>query len=220
MSSVILLFILLVICGVSAASFASDRNRSQPGWFWIGMLTGPVGLLAVLMLPDLENPWKPGRVKRLILSATGMLAILLILGAGLLEVNARYEMERRSLYLERWEIYGDALLRFSRVNRQSSDALVVKLARDQIREYQDELTKALRQVDADLRLAIDGYAEVSGVRAFFLNLFRMMTLRAPESPAVTTLSLEEQEERIADLQKLHERYSNHLDKIQRSESGG
>jgi len=40
-----------VVCGIAAAVFAGQRNRSQAGWFVAGFLLGPVGLVMLLTLP-------------------------------------------------------------------------------------------------------------------------------------------------------------------------
>jgi hypothetical protein len=207
--------IFLLICGISAASFAVDKNRSQAAWLVIGIVLGPIGLLDLLMLGDLEQP---ARARRIMLAAITMFVTLSVLGLGLIEINAQYHEKQRQMYLERWEIYGDALLRFSEMNRQSPDVLTVKLARDQIRDYREALEEAVEKVESDLALAMDGYRKVSGIRAFVINLLRVITLRSPMSPARTSLSVEEQEKLVADLEKTVERYRHHLKTIESHET--
>lgn len=218
MDTSILVGIFLLICGIAAASFAVDKNRSQAAWLVIGIVLGPIGLLVLLMLGDLEHPWQPAKARRIILAAIAMFVTLSILGLGLIEINAQYHEKQRLMHLERWEIYGDALLRFSDRNRQSADVLTVKLARDQIRDYQEALQEAAEQVESDLALAMDGYRKVSGIRAFTINLLRVVTLRSPMSPARTSLSVEEQEKLVDGLEDTLTRYQQHLSTIERYES--
>ena len=126
MDPVILLLILLIICGISAASFASDRNRSQAGWFIIGFLTGPLGLLVLLLLGARSEAARPMTGNRLILTALAVVAVIIIAGMSLLEAASQYAISQRYAELLEWGRYGDALIRFAGSSGTSPDAFVIK----------------------------------------------------------------------------------------------
>ena len=46
----------VAICGCICASLAKRRNRSKLGWFLIGIVFGPVGVLAGFVAFPLEKP--------------------------------------------------------------------------------------------------------------------------------------------------------------------
>lgn len=48
-------FILWILFGIGCAIAASNKNRSGVGWFFLGMLLGPFGLLFILLLSPLAN---------------------------------------------------------------------------------------------------------------------------------------------------------------------
>ena len=43
-----------VIWGVACAAIANSRGRNAAGWFFIGVFTSCIGLILVLVLPDLK----------------------------------------------------------------------------------------------------------------------------------------------------------------------
>lgn len=57
------ILVALTICGIVAACVASAKNRSVVGWFLLGMLFGPVGVLIVVVLPS-AVPGPPRGMRR------------------------------------------------------------------------------------------------------------------------------------------------------------
>lgn len=43
-----------IICGIAACAVAVSKNRSGIGWFFLGILLGPIALLMVGFMPKLE----------------------------------------------------------------------------------------------------------------------------------------------------------------------
>lgn len=46
---------LWLMCGVFAAYLASQKRRSGAVWFFIGLLCGPIGLIAAAGVPSVER---------------------------------------------------------------------------------------------------------------------------------------------------------------------
>jgi hypothetical protein len=214
MDPVILLLILLIICGISAASFASDRNRSQAGWFIIGFLTGPLGLLVLLLLGARPEAAQPMTGNRLILAALAMVAIVIIAGMSLLEAASQYTASQRYAELESWGRYGDALIRFAASSKTPPDAFVIKAARDQITQHGKDLSEGMRETEDELVLAVRGVRQVKGAAGVLVNAYRLLTLRAPEWPAPMRLTSRAQEELIRHLNRRLEDYRQYLETIE------
>jgi hypothetical protein len=47
--------IIMAILGIVVAVIASQRGRNPLGWFFIGLIAGCIGLILVLVLPDLKQ---------------------------------------------------------------------------------------------------------------------------------------------------------------------
>ena len=47
--------IIWILFGIGAAIAASNKGRSGFGWFWLGVLLGPFGLLFVLLIPKVDT---------------------------------------------------------------------------------------------------------------------------------------------------------------------
>jgi len=218
MDPVILLLILLIICGISAASFASDRNRSQAGWFIIGFLTGPLGLLVLLLLGARSEAARPMTGNRLILTALAVVAVIIIAGVSLLEASSQYAISQRYAELLEWGRYGDALIRFAGSSGTSPDAFVIKAARDQIIEFERDLRDGMKEAEDEVVLAVDGTRRVGGAAGVLVNAYRLMTLRAPEWPAPMRLTSRAQEELVSDLNRRLEDYRQYLQDIERARS--
>lgn len=45
-----------IICGVLSAVIATAKNRTGCGWFLLGFILGPIGLIVIAVLPKLELP--------------------------------------------------------------------------------------------------------------------------------------------------------------------
>ena len=53
-------FLLIWLCfGIAAAIVASNKNRSGFGWFLLGILLGPFGLIFALVVAKIERPPDP-----------------------------------------------------------------------------------------------------------------------------------------------------------------
>jgi hypothetical protein len=217
MDPIILLLILLIICGISAASFASDRNRSQAGWFIIGFLTGPFGLLVLLLLGARPEAVPPMKGHRLILAALAVVAVVIIAGMSLLEAASQYALSQRYAELEVWGRYGDALIRFAGSSGPPPDAFVVKAARDQITAHEKDLRDGMKETEDELVLAVRGIRRVSGAAGVLVNAYRLLTLRAPEWPAPMSLSTRAQEELIRHLNRRLEDYRQYLQDIEKAQ---
>jgi hypothetical protein len=50
-----MIFIWLLF-GIGTTIAASNKNRSTVGWFFLGLLLGPFGLLFILLLPAIQKP--------------------------------------------------------------------------------------------------------------------------------------------------------------------
>lgn len=214
MSPVILLSILLIICGISAASFASDRNRSQPGWFIIGFLTGPLGLLVLLLLGPRPEAAATMTGNRLILTALALIAVVTIAGMSLLEAASQYQASQRYAELESWGRYGDALLRFAASSQKTPDDFVIRAARDQIVEHERVLRKGMKDTEDELMLALQGIRQVKGAAGVLVNVYRLFTLRAPEWPAPLQLPSRAQEELVQQLRRHLDDYNRYLTDIE------
>ncbi|MFH0882576.1 MAG: zinc ribbon domain-containing protein [bacterium] len=53
--------IIWLLFGIVSAVAASSKGRSGCGWFILGVLLGPFGLILVLVLPNLKKQEKEGR---------------------------------------------------------------------------------------------------------------------------------------------------------------
>jgi hypothetical protein len=49
------LLIFWALCGIAAAMIASTKNRSAGGWFFGGLLMGPIGVLIVTCLSSISQ---------------------------------------------------------------------------------------------------------------------------------------------------------------------
>lgn len=49
-------FLIWILFGIGCAIAAANKNRSVAGWFFLGMLLGPFGLLFILLLSPLTAP--------------------------------------------------------------------------------------------------------------------------------------------------------------------
>jgi hypothetical protein len=47
--------IIWILFGIGCAIYASNKNRSVAGWFILGMLLGPFGLIFILLLQPLPK---------------------------------------------------------------------------------------------------------------------------------------------------------------------
>ncbi|MEW5875744.1 MAG: hypothetical protein AB1752_11270, partial [Candidatus Zixiibacteriota bacterium] len=130
--TVLLFVIILLICAISAASFAADRNRSQPGWFIAGILFGPVGLFVLLLLPHSDRPWKPGRGRRITFMTVAVLLVVVALTSAVMEVYSTFATDMRTHHLIQWKLYGVSLMRVASAQDYASDSYPVVAARRQI----------------------------------------------------------------------------------------
>ena len=48
--------VIWILFGVGCANDAGNKNRSVPGWFFLGLLLGPFGLLFILLLSPMAAP--------------------------------------------------------------------------------------------------------------------------------------------------------------------
>lgn len=214
MSSFPILLIFFLICGVSSAAFAADRNRGQARWFVIGLLTGPVGLLILLLLPSLGEPQRSVKMKKAILALFATVLIVALVAFGFCEFYDRYEQGARHTSLDNWQVYGDALLRFTKSTEHPPDAIVVKAARNQIEEYEYQLRQDMCWTMDDIELAMEGVRHSKGARALLANGYRLLTLRGVEWPARIQMNANEQSARIAELSARFAQYEVAMNAIE------
>lgn len=50
------IFLLWVVCAGFSAFVAKQKNRDSVGWFFLGLLFGPIALLALAAIPPLDPP--------------------------------------------------------------------------------------------------------------------------------------------------------------------
>jgi len=214
MSSVILLFVFLIICAISAASFAADRNRNQAGWFLIGFLAGPIGLLILLLLRPSSEAVPAMTGNRLLLATLATVAVLVIAVMSVFEAASQYQESHQFGELEAWRMYGDALIRFAEAPGKAPDAFLIRAARDQIAEHERELRDGMNRTESELLLAVRGVSQVRGAAGVLINVYRVLTLRGPEWPAPKGLSTRSQEEVVQRLNRRLEEYQQYIKAIE------
>lgn len=52
----VIILLIWLLFGIGCAICAANKKRSAAGWFFLGMLLGPFGLLFILLLSPLEAP--------------------------------------------------------------------------------------------------------------------------------------------------------------------
>ena len=210
--------ILFLICGIACAWFAAPRHRNQAGWFLVGCLIGPIGVLILLLLPSLPETKRKTAIGRVI---AGAMIVLLLAGAivvGAAEFWERYQEGKRYAELSNWELYGDALLRFTKSNEHPPDAIVVKAANSQIDDYAYQLREGKCWTLYDLELAEQGVRNSTGARAVIEYAARFLTLRSPEWPSPLPLSAQEQKIRVDELNKRIRQFEEALQEIDTARS--
>ena len=205
--------ILFLICGIACAWFAAPRHRNQAGWFLLGCLLGPIGVLILLLLPPLPETQRKTAIGRVIAGALIVLLLAGVVVVGAAEFWERYQQGKRYTELKDWELYGDALLRFTKSNEHPPDAIVVKSANAQIDDYAYRLRNAKCWTIYDLELAEQGVRNSTGARGVIEYAARFATLRSPEWPAPLPLSPPEQQVRIEELKKRIQQYDDALEQI-------
>ncbi|MBI3873223.1 MAG: hypothetical protein HY304_09130 [candidate division Zixibacteria bacterium] len=138
-------------------------------------------------------------MKKLILGIVTAFAVTAIVGLGFSEFYARYEEGERYVELDNWQMYGDALIRFTQSNEHPSDAIVVKAAHKQIDEYERQLRDGMHQAEDELELAMRGVRNSAGARGILANAVRVLTFRAPQWPAPIQMNGVEQVARVTEL---------------------
>jgi hypothetical protein len=66
-AELILRLVFMGVFGTITAVIASNKGRNAAGWFFVGFLTGCIGLIIVLCLPDLRREqarWDQGELER------------------------------------------------------------------------------------------------------------------------------------------------------------
>ena len=221
MSAPFVVLIVLVICGISAASFATDRNRNQAAWFVIGLLTGPLGLLVLLLLvplPEAKKGTKGMKGNRVALTLLMFLAVIAVIVMGLAEVVAQFHAGQETKELASWERYGDALIRFAQNKDVDADAFVLKATRDQIADHHDDLAAAMHRTEDQLLLAVRGLKPVEGAQGILINAYRLITFRSTEWPAMKSLSARDQAQVITMLEERLKKYRQYLQTITQAQS--
>jgi len=218
MSALPFVLIFLLLCGIACAWFAASRHRNQAGWFLLGCLTGPIGVLILLLLPPRPESQRKTAVGRVIAGALIVSLIAAVVAAGAAEFWERYQEGERYVELENWEMYGDALIRFTKSSEHPSDAIVVKAAHNQISVYASQLREGMCWTIDDLDLAIRGVRLSTGPRGLAEYVVRLVTFRSPEWPAPLPLNPRQQETRVAELSKRLRQYEEYLQQIYTAQS--
>ena len=217
MTAVSVVLILFLISGIGCAWFAARRNRNQAGWFLLGCLTGPFGVLILLLLPPLsplpESLWKTA-VGRVIAGVLIILILVVVVGAGGAEFWERYQEGERYVELDNWASYGDALIRFTKSTEHPADAIVVKAAHKQIDDYERQLREGMRRAEAELQFVMEGVRHSKGARALLANGLRLLTFRAPQWPAPIQMNGDEQFARVTELKDRLHAYQESLSAIE------
>lgn len=211
--TILLFVIILLISAISAASFAADRNRSQPGWFIAGILFGPVGLFVLLLLPVSDKPWKPGRARRIILVSLAVVLVVLALTSAVMEVYSGFASDLRTHNLHQWTLYGASLLRVASARDYAPDSYPVVAARRQVIANGDSLRRELLLTQDDLDLTTQGLRRAVGARAVLSNVVRVVTFRKPRWPALVSLPPREQERVLDSLEQQRTRYLEYISVI-------
>lgn len=219
MSTPFVFLIFLVICGIAAASFATDRHRNQAAWFITGLLTGPVGLLVLLLLAPLAEGKNTMKANKIVLTLLTFLAVAVVFAVALTELVAQFHASQELVELNSWERYGDALIRFAQSKDVSADAFVLKATRDQIADHHDALTLAMQRTEDELLFAVRGLKKVEGAQGLVINAYRLLTFRSTEWPATKQLSAKDQQAFITQLEARLKKYRRYLDTITQAQSG-
>lgn len=205
--------ILFLICGIACAWFATSRNRNQAAWFLLGCLTGPIGVLILLLLPPLAESKRRPALGRAIAGALIVTIFAAVLVAGGAEFWERYNEGERYSELDNWAMYGDALLRFTKFTEHPPDAIVVKAANTQLDEYERQLREGMCWTVEDLERAVQGVRHSTGARAVLENAKRIVTLQPTVWPVTLPINSRDQEARIEELTTRMRQYEDAIEKI-------
>ena len=214
MSTLFMGLILSLAGGVSAAVFASERNRNPAAWYVIGAVTGPIGTLILLLLRPMPERKFAFTQQGAILATLLVLAVIIAAGLGVAEVAKKYVEDQRFVELEAWDLYGDALIRMGDAKDNPSDSFVVKAARNQVAEHLENLQAGMRRTENHLILALRGERLAVGARGIIANGFRLLTLRSPQWPASVGISSDTQDRMIKDFQGRLETYRKYIEQIE------
>lgn len=213
-----LVLILFLISAIACAWFATSRNRNQAGWFLLGCLTGPIAILLLLLLPPLAASKQRPAVGRAIAGALIVTLIAVALGAGAAEFWERYQAGERDVVLKDWEMYGDALLRYTKSGEDPAESIVVKAAVSQIDDYERRLREGMCWTVDDLELAVQGVRNSTGARAVLENAKRLVTLQPTAWPVKLPMDTRDQGTRIEELTARMRQYEAAIEKIHTARS--
>ncbi|GAB4324229.1 MAG: hypothetical protein Kow0074_17030 [Candidatus Zixiibacteriota bacterium] len=212
-----IILIVSLVSGVAAASFATERRRSQPAWFIVGSLTGPLGVLILLLLPELPEK-RPSRAGSNVLAVILVLAVFVLVILAGFEAAAKFEADQQYSELAAWELYGDALIRMAVAKDHPEESLVVKAARNQLAEHERALSEGLSEIEGELLMAVRGVRETRGARGLLANAWRLVTFRRPLWPAPVGISTDDQDTLIQQLEGQLQKYRNYLTAIDNAQA--
>ncbi len=153
-------------------------------------------------------------MKKAILRIVAAFALIAMIALGYFEFLSRYQEGERYTELDNWQMYGDALIRFTKSNEHPADAIVVKAAQKQIDEYERQLRDGMQQVEVELALAMQGLRPTKGAMGLLSNGLRLLTFQGIVWPAKLQMSADEQSARVTALQSRLRTYEEYLHDIE------
>lgn len=201
---------LVVLLAILGAALASRFNHSAADWLITVLAAAAVIVFAKLLLPQPQDPRRKPRLGRAIFGAVFMLALFAGIAVGASEFWERYTDGKRFAVLDKWAIYGDALLRFTKSGEHPPEAVVMKVAQQQIDDYYSQLRDGMCWTMDDLELADQGLRRSYGPRALLLNARRAFAFEKPEWPTVVGMTANERLTRKPELTAKYELFQKYL----------